>query len=146
MSGALFSWAAEASILQQSGCTRVFPAAFLCDRPLSIISYRVWCRTGVRHGKNVGTQGWFLLSPTSGLLVLLTCCACCRSHLPLAGWPGGALYYNRGFGHVLNPLQGNLTGQVSICSARDLASKVDNANTVIHTRKFYLCFHLTCFT
>lgn len=146
MSEALFSLDAKASIPQESGCTRVFPAAFLCDRLLSIINYGVRCRTEVRHGKTVGTQGWFLLRPTSGLLVLLTWCARCRSHLPLARWSGGALYYNRGFRHVLNPLQGNLTGQVSICSARDLGSEVDNANTVIHTSKFYLCFHLTCFT
>lgn len=93
------------------GFLRVFPSAFLYCRVLSIINYGARCRTVVRYGKlwelGAGScQGKGAPGPTSGLLVLPAWYVWCRAQLPLARRSGSAHHCDRGFGHVLNPLQG----------------------------------------
>lgn len=110
------------------------PVAFLYDRLLSIINYGARWRTVVRYDKPVGIQGWFLLRERSA-----------ESHIWSSGSPDMVYmlqstltihkvvreftsFWQRLWECAEFHCRWNLTGQVSICSARDLGSEVDNAN------------------
>lgn len=52
----------------------------------------------------------------------------CRAQLPLARRSGSAQHYDRGFGHVLNPLQGESNWSYINLLIQDLGSEVDRSN------------------